>query len=56
MVIDLDDEFIGDGETIYEGNSLKETMEKSIHRFLETPEEIHSNLKTLKAEFAYLRQ
>ena len=52
MVIDLDDEFIEDGETIYEGNSLKETMEKSIHRFLGTPEEIHSNPKTLKAEFA----
>jgi hypothetical protein len=52
MGTDSDDEYIGDGETINQGNALKEAMEKSIHRFLEEPEEIISNPKTLKAEFS----
>ena len=49
---DSDDEYFGDGETINQDNALKEAMEKSIHRFLEEPEEIISNPKTLKAEFS----
>jgi hypothetical protein len=47
-----DDEYIRDAETINQDNALKEATEKSIHRFLEEPEEIISNPKTLKAEFS----
>ena len=51
METDSDDEYIGDGGTINQGNALKNAMEQSIHRVLEEPEEI-SNPKTLKAEFS----
>jgi hypothetical protein len=36
-----------DGEIIKQDNALKEAMKKSVHRFLEKPEEIISNPKTL---------
>ena len=52
METDSDDEYFGGGETINQDSSVKEAMEKSIHRFLEEPEEIISNPKTLKAEFS----
>ena len=40
-------------ETTYQSNAfLKEVMEKSIHKFLEDPEQKHTNPKTLKAEFS----
>jgi hypothetical protein len=52
METDSDDQYIGDGGTINQDNALKEAMDKSIHRFLEEPEEIISNPKTVKAEFS----
>ena len=52
METDSDDQHFGDGETINQDNALKDAMEKSNHRFLEEPEEIISNPKTMKAEFS----
>ena len=52
METDSDGEYFGDGETINQDSGLKEAIEKSIHKFLEEPEEIISNPTTLKAEFS----